>query len=198
MAIPIATGGIVDQAFRHMRLSPASSLQDGDEKATAARDQYPTALDYCLELGDWSFASTLADLMVVLDQNVVIDPKNPTAYKLPADCVRLIDVHPIGQISYRLDGDFLRTDNAGVCRVRYTRRINVESNLPGVFKALVSLRLALDLGPRFGMSNTREDRLNSQSIRALKVALRADAKLASARRYDGRDDDIDWVQEARR
>lgn len=194
MATPIANDGIVAQAFRLMKMPAVSSLQDSSDEAQAALAQYPVALDFCLELCDWSFVSTLADLAEATA--AITDADFPYAYVLPSACVNLREVQPHGVVRWRRDGDFLRTDEPTLLRVRYTRRETNEGRLPATFKTLVSIQLAIDLGPQFGMSHAREDRLRKRFDDVEAQAKRADRISGSQTRYDGRDDDTDWVQEA--
>lgn len=194
MVTPIANDGIVAQAMRLMKLPAVSSLQDTSDEAQAALAQYPVALDYCLELVDWSFVSTLADLPEATA--TIEDPDKTYAFSLPSDCVKLREVHPIGMVSWRLDGRFLRTDEPAPLRIRYTRRETNESRLPSTFKTMISHQLAVDLGPGFGMSHAREDRLRKRLELIEAQAKRADRHTGSQTRYDGREDDSDWVAEA--
>lgn len=191
------TSTIVSQAFRHMEMSPISSFGDDSEQAQSAAEQYPNALDECLEFADWSFASKLVFLPPAeLPLTVAADPDLPYTYALPGDLLR---IHECGDAftAWRRDLDRLRADYAGPLRLRYTARITNEAALPARFRDAVSLRLATLLGPRWLTTTTKMDRLYQLQERALKQAARDDGRNASPGRYDDNDASGDWVSEAR-
>ena len=79
----IATSGIVAQAFRLIEMSPLSSLGDSGEQAAAAEEQYPVALEACLEACDWSFARRVARLQQVAPDPVALDPALSFEFERP-------------------------------------------------------------------------------------------------------------------
>lgn len=190
MTSSIAVSGIAAQAFRLMEMSPISSFGDDSEEGIAAADQYPVALDMCLEENDWSFASRLVALPEVIE--TAVDPDLIHAYARPGDLVRLIDVHP-ATATFRLDDTHLRADEAGPLIIRYTRRISDETRLPSLFKTAVSYRLASLLAPRWTTSINRAEALRAASEDYIAKAARADRGSASSRRWDGRERGDDWV-----
>lgn len=198
MPISIATSTIVAQAFRLMELTPPSSFDDGTEKAAAATEQYPEALNQCLEAGDWSFASVLAFLPeAALPGATAADADLPWFYTLPGDLVRLHEVGDAGT-RWRRDAAGLRADEAGPLRIRYTATVTNEAKLPATFRLAVSLQLALLLAPRWLTTTSKIDALRQAHRETLRQASREDARMASQARYDGLDDDGDWATEARR
>lgn len=197
MPEPIAASTIAAQAFRFMELSPISSFADDSEQAQSAFEQYPLALNTCLEACDWSFASTFAALPPALPgPTVTVDPDLPHLFQLPEDVVVLREVGQ-GGTRWRRDRAGLRADEPGPLRVRYTGRITDEANLPAMFQTAVALRLAVLLGPRWLGTQSKMDSLRRDADVALKQAMRADARQASTVRYDGLPDQGDWVHEAK-
>ena len=78
MATPIATANIVRQAFRFMEVTPPSSLADTSDAASDANEQYPIALNMCLEQEDFSFARRFAALTLAnTPQGENADPEHP-------------------------------------------------------------------------------------------------------------------------
>jgi hypothetical protein len=193
MSAGIANSGIAAQAFRLLEQSPISSFGDDSPQAADAAEQYPVALDTCLAHCDWSFASRLADLPPALAATV--DPDLPHAYARPSDLVTLRDVWP-RCAAFRLDEDFLRADQAGPLRIRYTCRITDETRLPGAFRTAVAYELASLLAPKYTTSLSRGLNLHKASEDYLARARRDDRGGASGQRYDGRDREGDWVREA--
>lgn len=196
MPPPIATSTIAQQAFRLMELSPPSSYDDGSEKALAAAEQYPVALRMVLERADWSFASTWAELPAAsLPEGVAADPGMPHFYALPGDIVLLREVGT-GCTRWRRDRAGLRADTKAPLPVRYTGMIEAETLLPALVQTATALQLAVLLGPRWLVTQSKMDTLRRDLQIAVQGALRADAAQASPGRYDGLGDQPDWVDEA--
>ncbi|MBW4972081.1 hypothetical protein KZZ08_00530 [Roseovarius mucosus] len=199
MLSPIAASTIVNQAFRFIELSPVSSFSDESEEATVALEQYPEALKMALESYDWSFARTLRILPpLVLEAPDVADPDLPHAYKLPADCVALRHIYEGDTFAWRVDAGMIRADRADALTIRYTRATERETDLPSLFRTLVSYQLAVLMSPRFVGSRTKQADLVSNLKDAFTAATRADNHTASQARTDGRSDQGDWSHEARR
>lgn len=198
MAEPIATSTIAAQAFRLMELGPISSFADDTPQAQDASQQYPVARRLCLEACDWSFASRIADLPeAVRPDTTPIATGFPHLFKLPADCLKVREVID-ARIDWRLDGDFLRADRAGPLSIRYTADQSNETRFPAMFAEAVSWRLAAMLAPRWVGAANKIGLLEQGAGDSLKQAMRADARQASAARYDGRPDTVDWVDEVLR
>lgn len=192
MALNYATSTIVSDAFRQMELDPISSFSDQTEQASAAAEQYPEALNQCLEMMDWSFASKFENL--VETTTLPVDANLPFTFVRPGDLLRLIEVQP-NTVQWRLDQDALRADQAAPLTVRYMMKITDESKLPALFKRAVALRLAANLAMRW-TSSTRARLLANEADMAIKVAMRADNNSASGHRYDGRARGSQWADEA--
>ena len=194
----IATSNIVAQAFRYMELSPISSLAEESEEAQAAREQYPNAIAMLLETTDWSFASVQRDLsrLANLPSGLSADPELPYLFTLPKDCLAVREVgDPRDMIRWRLEKLYLRADDEGPLRIRYTATISNEEKLPALFRNCVSLQLAALLAPRWVHSHTKTQGIEEKLQRAIATALHADARMASPERYE-RGNSSDWVREA--
>ncbi|HMO07025.1 MAG TPA: hypothetical protein PKD10_05175 [Paracoccaceae bacterium] len=197
MPSPIAVSTVAAQAFRMLELAPISSFDDDSEQAASAAEQYPVALETCLEAADWSFASTWARLpQVVLPPDTPTDPGLPFLFALPGDVLRLRQVGDAAT-RWRRDREGLRASHAGPLAVRYTARLTVEALMPAGFRNAVALRLAVLLSARWLTTHSKRDMLATDADRALKMAMRSDARQASDARWDGLPDQGDWVAEAR-
>lgn len=197
MPTPVATSTIVAQAFRLMELSPVSSFGDDSEQAAAAAEQYPVALDICLEACDWSFASTLADLpaLAALPDGVAADARLPHTFRLPGDCVTLREmVDPSAH--WRRDDDLIRADRGQTLTIRYTRRIVNENAASASFRTAVAYQLASLLAPRWVGKASLQQGLADGAQLYLKRAMSDDRQAASSERYDGRPEQPDWLSEA--
>lgn len=197
MTFPFATSNIVAQAFGMVELSPPSSFADDTPQASDAAAFYPQALDICLELVDWGFASRMVALSeVALPDGAILDPDLPYAFRLPGDCVALREIK-IARAKYRLDEQVLRCDQAAPLPIRYTRRITNEAALPATFRTLVALQLAVYLAPRWLGVDSKREALTTNLTNARATAARADARTASPEAY-GESGASDWVTEALR
>ncbi len=182
MTFAIATSQIVQQAFRFMEKRPVASFGDDSEEATYAAEQYDVALAMCLEVADWSFASTVAGLPPRADPVLAaLDPAYPGLYELPADHLVLRDVWD-GTLAWRVDGLVLRTTAASTERlaIRYTRRITNETELPATFQTAVALQLAVLLAPIYVEVSSKQDRLAASLEQALERCGRTDARAGSS------------------
>ena len=199
--MPQATSTIVSQAFRMMELTPPSSLDDDSEKSASAKEQYDIALNMCLEAADWSFASTLAHLpAAVLPTTAAADAELPHVYTLPGDLVRLHEVGD-GTTNWRVDAigetSAIRANQEAPLRVRYTAKVTNEARLPATFQTAVAAQLALLLAPRWQPTTSKIGLISDQHQQLMREAMRRDARMASQARYDGLNDQGDWIAEAR-
>lgn len=195
MPTPISTSNIVSQAWRFMELSPISSFDDDTEQARSSAEQYTNALDQCLAVADWSFASVYASLPAAdLPPTVATDPDLPYFYQPPGDMIRL---HQVGdsddQIAFRLDRDGLRANRDAPLPIRYTARVTNEARLPATFQTAVALKLAWLLGPRWLGTPQKIAAIERNLQDALQAAKREDARSASSVRYDLQPDTYDWA-----
>jgi hypothetical protein len=198
MSTPITASVIAGQCFRLLELSPISSFGDETPQARDAAEQYPLALGSCLSSCDWSFASTVATLPEaqpgVTD---AADPNLPYLYKLPADLVKLREVLD-PSVRHRIDKLGLRADMSGLLTIRYTAQVDDEASLPATFQTAVAHALALLLAPRWLSTQSKIEALERRTGQMLRKAMQEDARTGSDARYDGLDDQGDWVTEARR
>lgn len=195
---PIATSTIAAQAFRLMEKSPIASFADDSEEAQAAAEQYPIAMQMCLEACDWSFASYLRELpeIAALPDGVPPDTDLPYNFARPGNCVALREVGD-AFTGWRLDAEVLRASDPAPLRVRYTGTVANEAALPALFQTAVAYTLAALLAPRWVGTRTKVSDLNDMAATMLKRAMARDGGQASAARYDGQLDTGDWATEAR-
>lgn len=193
MSVDIATSSIVSQAFRAMEVAGPSSFGDDSEEARAAEEQYTIARDMVLELYDWSEARRIAALPPLTSEDT--DPSLPYACKLPADALRLRHVHD--GAAFRVDGRMIRTDRAEGLTIRFTARIDRETDLTATLQTAIALQLAVLLSARFVGSRTKRADLRADLSEAIRAAIDSDAHSASS---DGLHGDLaaDWPQEALR
>lgn len=198
MTYSVAASTILAQAFRLMELAPISSFDDDSEQAQAAAEQYPNAIETCLEANDWSFASVFVNLPPVTPPDTfAADPRLPYTYEVPGDLLRIQYVGD-GSVHWRKDLHYLRADQPAPLAMRYTAKITNEAALPATFREAVSCKLALLLAPRWLGTANKIQALGDAFNMALRTAMRNDARTASDARYDGMPDQGDWASEATR
>lgn len=193
MPTPAAVADIATKACRIMEVTPVSSLDDDSQLARDLLAEFEVARDRCLEAGDWSFASQL----VLLPEYepaapFAADPDLPYSFRLPGDCLR---VHEVGSLStrWRVDRDALRADEPAPLRLRYTARTENEQQLPAEFRVAVATVLAAALAPQYVETLSKRQAIQQEAEAILKRAARNVARDASGQRYDGGDDEADWV-----
>ena len=196
MPSSLATSGIAAEAFRLIELQPGSSLADGGEKSQAAEEQYPLALQECLETAEWSFASVLAKLPAgVLPGTSAADLDLPYFYSLPGDCIRILSVGD-SWTAWRLDAVGLRADDPAPLTIRYTAMMTNEAKMSASFRLFVSLALAIRLSPLYQTSEGKLQQLRDMHKEQRALAMRQDARTASQARTDDLEQQDDWVTEA--
>jgi len=198
MAQASATSVIVSQAFRYLKLAPPSSFSDDSDKARDAAQLYPVALRACLELADWSFASSVVALPeAVLGDMVIADPDLPYAYTLPGDFVAMRKV--FGDARWRIDkSQLLRADAPGPLMIRYTAIIDQEAKLPAAFRMAVAAQLASYMAASHAEAATDVERIAAELDRQVTAARRADRESASPQAYDDDEPHGWWADEVTR
>lgn len=200
----LATSHIVSLAFLAMEKTPPASFADDSPEAALTERFYPVALQRTLERTDWSFASTYAELpQMTLPSGVATDPALPYAYAFPGDALQLREVGD-GRTRWRVDGmdngRAIRADLSAPLPVRYTAKLQNEEMLPASFRDAVAYQLAIYLAPHFLGTQAKIAELEGRLERALKTAMREDARAASEARYDGLSSSLsdDWVTQVTR
>lgn len=97
------------------------------------------------------------------------------AFQLPADCLKLVEVHGWGRGDYQLEGRQILTDAAAPLLIRYIRDVTEPAEFDGAVAEAFAQRLANAIGNRIAGSAFKEE-LNEQRYRdKIAKAKRADA-----------------------
>ena len=197
MADPIANAGIVATAFDLVEQRPPSSLTDDSEEAALANRMWPRAIEGLLEVTDWSFARGIRTLQEADAEasDIATDADLPHLYTIHPAILKGWRVLDWG-VAWRRDGLFLRADLGGGLTVRATLRLTNESQTPQSFQLAVAARLAVLMAPSLSTSLSKRQQLISDAKGALEDALAADGRQGSEERYDGLEEQGDWVTEA--
>lgn len=197
MTTSIAASTIAGQAFRLMELSPISSFADDSTEAQAAAEQYPVALQMCLEASDWSFASVTCALPeIVPPAGAYVDPERPHAFTLPADICVMREVGDDFTLWQVERGRLLRASDPGPIRIRYTAQITDETQLPATFRTVVTYQLAILLAPVFLGTQSKRQLLEQDLQNGMLQCRRMFTREASEASWSGEDLPDDWVSTA--
>jgi hypothetical protein len=122
--------------------------------------------------GAWNFAIRRANLAAL--------PEKPAhgfehQFQLPADCLRLIEVHELWRDHYQLEGRRILSDEAGPLKLRYLADIEEPTQFDPLFVNAFALRIAIAIGQRIAGSAFDEASAWEKYRAALSAARRADA-----------------------
>jgi hypothetical protein len=184
MPLNLSTSNIVALAFNDLRLARVAGLSEDTDLGADVALAYRQARDEVGTLTDWSWSSWQADLPAVapaVDGAPVADATLPMLFHVPPDSLAL---RAVGDATTRwqLEGVWLRADAPAPLRVRYSRRIENEEQIPAPAKAVIALRIAQMLLPRWGNTEDRR-RVDDAFEVALTLARRTDARAASVQSW---------------
>ncbi len=114
---------------------------DGNIGARVGRQFYPIVRDDLLRKHNWKFAIKRQELAELLANPLW---KWAKAFKLPADCLRVIEVQDQDLETWDIEGTAIVT-NASACNIKYVSRIKDETKFDASFVETFSLALALKL-----------------------------------------------------
>lgn len=122
--------------------------------------------------GAWNFAVKRAALARLTEA-----PSHGFAYKyqLPADCLRLLEIHDLHRDYWQLEGLQIHSNQDAPLKIRYVADIVEPAAFDPLFAKAFALRIACAIGNRIAGSAFKEE-ANWQKYReALKEARRCDA-----------------------
>lgn len=121
----------------------------------------------------WNFAMRRVSLPATGDQ----DPYPfGFAYRLPAECLRLIEVLGFRRGDYQLEGPFILSDAAAPLRIRYIADIDIEAEWDDLFAKAFAMRVAWQIADRITGDTGRVQLAERKYWAALKEAKRVDAR----------------------
>lgn len=121
--------------------------------ATTLREVWDIERQATLRDGAWNFAVKRRELMaVVLQSGETIHPWS-AAYKLPADCLKLIEIlGSWGRADYQLEGSRILCNAGAPLRIRYCADVSEPAEWDPAFARAFACRLALVCGNRIAGS----------------------------------------------
>lgn len=196
---------LIRKAVVRLGEDPPASLDDVTEIAGLAVDFHTDALDECLAIWDWDFASTYANLEAADDGDVPLI-KWANKYKIPVDCVAVRAVYQadveltrgvhfeIGGKEKGRDGRFIMTDGGSI-RLRYTRREDNPNNWDPWFKPVYEAKIREVLAFPITNDVQIEEKAEAKYLRTLAVAKGQSSTAGGAEitQYDGITEVLDLI-----
>lgn len=135
---------LINAALMKCGLPLAASLQDAD---WGASDRFAAVADTLLRAHAWNFATKYA----ALTKQGAPAHGWLAAYRLPTDCLRVLDVRPTQdlrgpQARFAVAGSALYC-NCSPCNARYVARVADPGSWPADFADAVATRLAAEIAP---------------------------------------------------
>lgn len=123
----------------------------------------------------WNFAMRRQALPALADPDPFPDPYG-FAYRLPADCVRLIEVLGVGRYDYQLEGGFVMANAAAPLKIRYIADVEETARWDDLFAKAFAMRVAWQIADRITGDLGRAQMAERKYWSALKEAKRVDAR----------------------
>lgn len=121
----------------------------------------------------WNFAMQRAALPALSGQDAT---PYGFAYRLPATCVRLIEVLGLARAAYQLEGALILSDAAAPLRVRFIADVAVTAQWDDLFAKAFAMRLAWQIADRITGDPNRVAMAERKYKAALTEAKRVDAR----------------------
>jgi hypothetical protein len=197
VALPVADSGIAARAFELLELHPLSSLGEGSQRAVQADAALTDARHLCLSSNDWSDASRLTTLPREASAPAVVLDGRDAAYRLPPECLVVREVSDGGRgLPWVKSGRQIVAPASPALTVRYTADVPREAELSAHLRLAIAVQMAVLMSDLHTTSTSKKQELRDQLQEALAAARRFDRGAASGQRYDGRDDQPDWIDAA--
>lgn len=139
-------------------------------KAVWAAERQATIRD-----GSWNFAAARASLPAVVLPNGAPYPFE-SAFQLPADALRLIEVLGMSRREYQVEGRHVLCSQAGPLHIRYALDVPELANWDAAAASAFAHRLAVTCGPRIAGSGFSVRNAEAKYQQALSSAKSVDAK----------------------
>ena len=121
----------------------------------------------------WNFAMRRAALPAVANENTA---PYAAGFRLPADCVRLIEVLTLRRSDYQLEGRLILTGGKGPLNIRYITDVTEPALWDDLFVKAFAMRVAWQVAGRITGDPQRAQLAERRYWSALKEAKRVDAR----------------------
>lgn len=161
---------VINATLSHVAAPGITSSFEDSPTAAVANAAYNRALDYCLSLYDWTFATREKYLAESAD----ISPASfKHAYRLPPDCLRIVSAKSdkLSQIEEYDILEFALHTDADAVLLRYISAEAAET-MPDAFADALAWRIAIEISPNVEHGGTdlgKYVQMYEQSLDAAKV-----------------------------
>jgi hypothetical protein len=163
--------GIANNALLELGADRITSLDQDTEPARIVKHVFDQERDSLLEEHPWNFAVARAEISLLAEA--------PTygfrnAFRLPADCLRVLGVDD-ERAAYRIEDGRLLCDLDQV-KIRYLRKVTNPKEMPATFRSALSARIAAKIVIKLTASGAAgRERMEILYQRRLRIAKSADA-----------------------
>jgi len=169
----------------------ADEIRDFDKSTKrhrACETMYNHLLPTLLITHDWSFAREVEPLRLLADG---IPNEYGTPYEIPVECLRPIDVLPIGHgQKWEVIGGYIYT-NTSSPSLKYTKKITNYSKFSTPFVNALAFAIAAAIAPSIKQNEKFEKGIETKAAIALAEAQEADAQIGNEHRHPDTDPDND-------
>ena len=179
--------GIINIAYARIGSGSIQSVE-ADSKARLAYTLYKSIRNRYQAAFPWNFCQSIAELNAVAeeDQAEAVNNYLGTEYVLPSDCIRPLDLFPLGGATKWQVIGMLFITHALDPVLLYSRLITSSGSFPDWFIDALSSRLAMELVPRnIGTKEALRTDLRNEALVAWNEATEIDANIGNFVREAG-------------
>lgn len=171
---------IANQALTN-RLGAESiiSMTDATPEARAVNAAWPFVRQQVLRGHSWNAATVRTKVAALA---TAPSWGFATAYQVPADCIRVVEVDTIAD--WRVEGQTIVTDATGQLSIRYVQDLTDTEQYDGALTEAMVLRLAVEVCERITNSRTKREALLLEYEETLADAKGADGEEASPAEFE--------------
>lgn len=177
--MPVSDLQIVNGALSRLGIAPISAIGEDSEAGTLSASTYEVYRDQLLHAHPWNFATKQA----TLNPAAVIPPGWGSAFILPNDCLRVLEIVWTDRIGWDTrwlvqDGTLLYESSGETSlEIRYIYRVTQPGRFSAGFTDALMSKLAAEWAEPLTSSNTLMDRMVQEH----------DRKIRETRSYDGQE-----------
>ena len=173
MAISNVT--IANMALIELGASRINSLTDGSKAAITCNIMFDRARDETLRTHEWNCAIERQELNQLSEGPITDDWEH--RYQLPVDppCLRVINIPDRPKATWRIEGQYLLTNESSPLIIRYIKEIKDPSLFDSLLVKAIAYRLASDIANSLSDDANKKAQMEALYDRAIAEAKSIDA-----------------------
>lgn len=175
---------ICNIALAALGSDPIHSLEENNKRSRLCKVFYPEVRDLLLSRHDWAFARKYVQLQEIADyadDNAL--EEGYYAFALPSDCLRAIDLDPIGlKDRWELRGSAVITVLDEEVYLKYTRQVTDVGLFSSEFKNILAFEMALHLAMPLTMDKKTVEMMRQAASMAFMEGTALNANIGSEHR----------------